>query len=437
MVQRNLSIAGLTLGVLTLIGTPILANAHELVAGDRGHLDLDIEALGGAFHSQESYAQSPNQSPGDSSWLEGFIKYGLSGDADLAGAHVYGAFNLLTSGVGGDGDAAGFSDGSEHLTKIEDAYLGWRSGDLFPALGQDGVDLSFGRQQVTVGNGFLIAGDSLNFGRGVSPGLNRGGGYYIAARKAFDRTAVLRLGGDEGWRSDLMWLKSDNRAQQDAEMAVATLEHVGDLGTFGATYIDVLDTAENWDNPTDPRDGTKTAAARYEGDMGIPDLYLSAEYAWQDRDKGDENAWYAEAGWTFSDVMWSPSVHYRFSRFSDRFDPLFYGNTRPFGTWFQGEVAGNYAGPFDSNTKANMVSVEASPIDDITLGLLLFDFDTVDDRLRNTDGREADLYGIWSINQHLAILPLVGLYKPGSSNETQLGDHHTNVYSQLMVSITF
>ncbi|MCQ5134626.1 hypothetical protein NE541_16555, partial [Coprococcus eutactus] len=58
--------------------------------------------------------------------------------------------------------------------------------------------------------------------------FDRGGAYYLAARKAFDRTAVLRLGGKQGWRGDLMWLKSDNHYQADTSLAVANLEHVTD-----------------------------------------------------------------------------------------------------------------------------------------------------------------------------------------------------------------
>lgn len=439
MLKNYSKIASRALVLCTLTALPMVACAHELAKSESGKLNLDVEALTGYFHSQENYAQSPNQTEGSSSWQEGFIKYGLSGHLNLDAGQLYGAFNLLTSIVDGDGDAAGFTDGSERLTEVEDAYVGWRSGSLFPALGHDGVDLSFGRQPITIGNGFLMAGDALNFGHGMPSGLNRGGGYYIAARRAFDRTAVLRLGGNDGWRSDLMWIKSDNHAQQDAEMAAGTIEHVDDLGTFGANYIEVMDTADKWDNASDPRDGTKTTTLRYEGNAGVSDLYLAGEYVWQERDQGDENAWYVETGWTFSDMAWSPTVHYRFSRFSKQFDSLFYGNTRDYGTWFQGEVAGNYAGPFNTNTQAQMVSLEALPAENFTLGMQLFDFDTVNNGpgYSNTDGREVDLYGIWGINEHLAILPLVGLYKPGSSNDTQLGGQSSNLYSQIMVSITF
>jgi hypothetical protein len=52
---------------------------------------------------------------------------------------------------------------------------------------------------------------------------------------------VLRLGGKQGWRGDLMWLKSDNHFQADSAMAVANLEHVADAGTVGLSWIHGLD----------------------------------------------------------------------------------------------------------------------------------------------------------------------------------------------------
>ena len=63
--------------------------------------------------------------------------------------------------------------------------------------------MSFGRQRVTVGDSFLIYGDGTNFGNGLADGeYNRGGSTYLGARKNFDKTAVLRLDGQEGWRSE-------------------------------------------------------------------------------------------------------------------------------------------------------------------------------------------------------------------------------------------
>lgn len=427
-----------------LIGATAQVGAYELYADDDTHLNADLEAVFGLFHSQENYAITGSKSEGSSSWREGYAKYGISFDQGLAGAGTgYGKFNWLSSGTWGDGDAAGFTDGSERTTKIEDAYLGWRSGQLFEALGEDGVDFSFGRQNVMIGDGFLINGDALNLGKGLADGeFNRGGAYWLAARKAFDQTAVLRLGGKDGLRGDLMWLKSDNRAQAKTEMLVGNLEHVSEAGTLGLSAIDISDVDEEFASPFQAeRDGMKTYSVRGQGNAGVENLFLSGEYAWQDKkDVDDEDAWYLEAGWTFSDVAWSPSLSYRYSRYSEGFDPLFTGFSRGYGTWFQGEVASNYAGPFNTNTQIHHVALKVSPLENLSVGALWFDFNTLDRDLGNFDGRELDLYAEWAVSDNLIVMPVVGLYQPDRSAEeggTQLGSDDSNLYSQLVFVTLF
>ncbi|WP_271407794.1 hypothetical protein [Pseudomonas sp. Q1-7] len=427
-----------------LAGAASQTGAYELYADDDTHLNTDLEAVFGVFHSQENYAISGSKREGSSSWREGYAKYGIRFDQGLAGAGTgYGAFNMLSSGTWGDGDAAGFTDGTERTTKIEDAYLGWRSGQLFEALGQDGVEVSFGRQNLMIGDGFLINGDALNLGKGLADGeFNRGGAYWLAARKAFDQTAVLRLGGKDGLRGDLMWLKSDNRAQAKPEMLVGTLEHVSDAGTLGLTAIDVRDIDEAYASPFQAeRDGMKTWSLRGQGNAGVDNLFLSGEYARQDKKNvDDEDAWYLEAGWTFSEVAWSPYVSYRYSRYSEGFDPLFTGFSRGYGTWFQGEVAANYAGPFNSNTQIHHVAFKVTPLENLSLGALWFDFSTLDRDQGNFDGREVDLYAEWAVSENFIVMPLVGLYQPDRSAEeggSQIGSDDRNLYSQLLFVTLF
>lgn len=445
-IKHGLRRAPLALALASALGTGLAAvpaQAYELYNQGDTVLNADLEAVFGLMHSEESYELGfGNRSPGSSSWREGYIKYGLSGSQGLGGAgSLYAGLNLVSSGTWGDGDAAGFTLGSERETDLEDAYLGWRSGDLFPALGENGVDISGGRQKVMVGDGFLINGDSLNFGDvDVGADFNRGGAYYIAARKAFDQTAVLRLGGDKGWRGDLMWLKSDNRAQAETELGIATLEHVAEQGTLGLTYIRGLDVNEHFASPVQAeRDDLDTVSLRGTGGLGVENLNLAFEYASQDKPSEREDAWYVEGSWTFADVAWAPTATYRYSRFSEAFDPLFYGFSRGYGTWFQGEVAANYAGPFNSNTQVHHVGFKATPLENLTLGALYFDFDTLDTDLGDMSGSEFDLYAEWMVNDHLMISPLLGLYQPERSaaeGGTQLGSDDKNLYSQLMF-VTF
>ena len=416
------------------------ALAYELYADEDTHLNADMLAVFGMFNSRKNY----DGTPGGSTWREGFIKYGVSGDQGLgANGTLYGAFNWVSSATWGDGDAAGNTDGSERTTKIEDAYLGWRSADLFPALGKDGVDFSAGRQVVKIGSGFLINDDGPNLGKGPADGaLNRGGAYYLAARHAFDRTAVLKLGGQEGLHGSVLWLKSDNRAQAETELAAGTLDYTGSAGTLGLTWVHGLDVTDQWASDFQKeRENMDVYSLRGEGSAGIENASFAFEYAWQDKDAGPEKAWYGEAGYTFADVAWAPKLTYRYTRYSQGWDSLFTGLSTGYGTWFQGEVAANYSGPFNSNTGVHHVGLKATPLENLTVGALYFDFHTLRTRdTLNLDARELDFYAEWAVNEHLIISPVIGLYQP-KKDETnggnQVGGNGTNVYSQLTVAVPF
>lgn len=425
-----------------LDGSPVAA--YELYNQGDSILNGDIEAVFGAYHSSESYDLVGSRDEGSSSWRDAYVKYGLSGSQGLAGnGTLYGALNLLSSGTWGDGDASGLTQGSERRTAVEDAYLGWRSADLFPWLGKDGVDISGGRQAINIGDGFLIQGDGVSFGDvDLGADFDRGGAYYLAARKAFDQTAVLRLGGDQGWRGDLIWLKSDNPAQAETELAIGNLEHVAEFGTLGLTWIHGLDVNQRYAQilGLEHRDGMDTLSLRGSSSLGVENLELLGEYVKQDKDGGDESAWYLEGSWTFADTAWTPTVTYRYSRFSEAFDPLFYGLSRGYGTWYQGEVASNYAGPFNRNTQVHHVGLKTAPRENLTLGALYFDFNSLDESRGNLGGRELDLYLEWMVNDHLLVSPVVGFYQPDRGSDEgglQLGGNSTNTYAQLIVGTFF
>lgn len=428
---------GLTVAVLGAVPS---AQAYEFYNQGETKLNADFLAVYGWFNSRKSY----DGSSGGASWREGYVKYGVSADQGLGGNGVaYGALNWVSSGTWGDGDAAGLSDGSERTTKIEEAYLGWRSGSLLTVLGEDGLDVSFGRQVVTIGDGFIINDDGLNFGKGVADGeLNRGGGYYLAARHAFDQTAVVRIGGKEGLHGDLMWLKSDNRAQANTELAAATLAYDTEPGGLALTYIRGLGVDERYASEfQQQREGIDIYSLRGAGNAGVENANFAFEYAWQDKSAGDETAWYIEAGYTFAAAVWSPNITYRYSRYSEGWDSMFNGFNRGYGTWFQGEVASNYAGPFNNNTAVQHVGLNVTPLESLTLGALYFDFDTLHkDGNPNLDGRELDIYAEWAVSEHLIISPLLGFYQPSKSLDNgglQGGGNGTNVYSQLTVAVPF
>ncbi|MBR9905186.1 MAG: hypothetical protein GYB15_15930 [Gammaproteobacteria bacterium] len=404
-------------------------------------MNADLLAVHGWMNSRKNYDGRED----GSNWREGFIKYGFSGYQGLAGSGtLYGGLNWVSSATWGDGDAGGNSDGTERRTSLEDAYLGWRSADIFPALGQDGLDFSFGRQVVQLGKGFIINDDGLNLGRGPADGaLNRGGAYYLAARHAFDRTAVVRIGGEQGLHGTAAWLKSDNLAQAETELAATTIDYASDAGNVGLTWVHGLDVNREWASDfLQQRDGMDVYSVRGGSDAGIENANVEFEYAWQDKDSGTENAWYIEAGYTFMEAPCTPSLTYRYTRYSRDWDSLFTGlNSPALGTWFQGEVAANYAGPYARNNDVHHLALRASPMENLTLGALFFDFSTLGGRnTLNLDGRELDLYAEWAVNDNIVITPLLGFYKPERSENdggTQVDGNGTNVYAQLVLAAFF
>ncbi|SNY97797.1 hypothetical protein [Halomonas sp. hl-4] len=429
------------LALTIAIGQVGQAQAYELSSSAEGAINADLLAVHGWMDSRKNY----DGREGGSNWREGFIKYGVSGYQGVGESGTfYGGLNWVSSATWGDGDAGGNSDGSERSTTLEDAYLGWRSADLFPALGKDGLDFSLGRQVVQLGKGFIINDDGLNLGRGPADGaLNRGGAYYLAARHAFDRTAVVRIGGQEGLHGTAAWLKSDNRAQAETELAATTIDYASDAGNVGLTWVHGLDVNREWaDGFLQQRDGMNVYSVRGESDAGIENANFALEHAWQSKDSGTENAWYVEAGYTFKEAPWDPSLTYRYTRYSEEWDSLFSGlNSADLGTWLQGEVAANYAGPYARNNDVHHLALTASPMEQLTLGALFFDFSTLksSDTL-NRDGRELDLYAQWAVNDNIVITPLLGFYKPERSENdggTQVDGNGTNMYAQLVLAAFF
>ena len=86
-----------------------------------------------------------------------------------------------------------------------------------------------------------------------------------------------------------------------------------------------------------------------------------------------------------------------------------------------------------------MASLGLTPHRDVAMGLLAFDFSSLDKRQGDLAARELDLYLDWTVGQ-FTISPLIGLYKPRKSAEqggSQQGSDDLNLYSQMVVSFAF
>lgn len=415
------------------------SQANNFHAHNGTTLGFKADAMAGAFSTREDYLGE-----GGKDWREAYFHGLLVGSTRTGSGELYGGLGALAKGTWGDGDAAGYTTGRERDVSLEDAYLGWRnrSGTL---------DFSFGRQQFQLGDGFLIAGDRINLGRGLrqfGADVDRGGAYYLAASKSFHNSAILRFDPAGPLRGDAFWLKSNNPYQQNTELAGANLEYVSDAyGTLGISWMKVLDVkAGRGLGVFDQRDGMRISSVRGQGSLGVENLFLAFEYVDQRGGstavKNDADAWHVEGGWTFAELPWSPTLNYRHARFSadkpgstknEAFDPLFFGLSRGLGTWFQGEVAANYAGPANSGNKVNRLELMLSPREDLSLFVQYWKFDRLG-QAPDLAGRELDIFAFWQIDEHFTFVPLLGIHKPrGADLIAAQGNDKRNLYLQAVL----
>lgn len=176
--MRRMSRFSVLLGVVAALVMMGVVPAHAFDLYKSGGLTLngDFSAALGVINSERSYNSiGVLSTPGKRTWFEGLGTYGVSGSYAL-GDHngtIFGAFDLFSGADRGGYNAAGITTGHEYQTQIQNAYLGWKSGDTIPWLGHDGFQISAGRQTLVLGTGFLIGGDKISLGKGLNsvPGL--------------------------------------------------------------------------------------------------------------------------------------------------------------------------------------------------------------------------------------------------------------------------
>ncbi|ENX55341.1 MULTISPECIES: hypothetical protein [Acinetobacter] len=402
-----------------------------------GELEIKpiFEATFGAFSSAKSY-NGENIDDQRINWQEGHLKYGAKGQQTFQNHQFYASLSGISSATWGDGDAGQNSNGQEHKTDVNEWVIGFKDGSHKDELTT--YNFSIGRQNIMIGDGFFVAGDALNLGKAPADGaLDRGGAYYLAARRSFDFTSLLQYKPQQDTTLKLAYLKSNNKAQFSSELFVTDLMYqLKDKGV-GFTYLDVLDLEDA--EQVSGREDLKNYALRLNYQV-LPELQLKSEWVVQDKQDSTENAGYLGLNYNFLSTKYTPSLGYRFSHFSDQYDPMFYGNTVGFGTWFQGEVAGNYAGPFNKNADIHQVSYSINLKENFMLGALAYKFQTVNKLLANVDGHELDVFSVWSVNNKLTVIPLIGLYKPKHdihSGGTQNYDDKTNLYAQLILQYIY
>ena len=141
------------------------------------------------FFQTQAWAGNDRELVGDAinEWGEISVIPGLEGQLSLGdwgtlGARLSGVY--ATTQVGLDGAGSNLEKRTPDRFNLEDAYLRWRSGGLFPSLGKDAIELSVGAQSYQLDTGFL-------FWQGASNGGRRGAYSSSGASSAFSADPLM------------------------------------------------------------------------------------------------------------------------------------------------------------------------------------------------------------------------------------------------------
>ncbi len=342
-------------------------------------LKLKFRMAGLVFANRDAWYGDPTafvganplaDAPSGQGWgtsLEGYSELGIQGIGPIApSVYAYGSLSYILSGTVGQ---ELFTDETRGFGGVEDAFAGIVTGKTWEDGSRLVVNLTAGRQPFQIADGMLIR-------------LGAGNGFDRAALQLNPRNAADNLFMAEARyntnRLQIFQLDPDEYEEIDTRTVIRGLNFDTGLGTatqFGLTYLSVPQSTYGYYTPTSV--GTRAGLNVLDGRFywlpavnGASGPYAKTEFAyqWNNDNSFPMRAWggYGEAGYTFADLPWSPTVSYRLSSFSgddpdtatyERWDPLLSGGTPE--EWVQG--INHYKMFQDTNLTASRFQVQLRP----------------------------------------------------------------------------
>ena len=406
---------------------------------------FNLDASWGSFGFANSlYRDSkPDQPSGDLSdnWFEGSVKPALTGTWTGAnGSQAYGMVSAVGERTYGAAPSVAGEDASSF--QAEDLHLGWRSGNAFEGLGENALELTFGRARYELGHGLLLWD-------GAAEGGHRGG-YWTNARKAFELAAIVRF-KPHHHTLEAFYLDKDDLPEADTGSRVwgANYEYaIGEDTTLGATYMKWYAHPEE----APQRDGLDVFNLRaYTAPFaGLTGLSFELEYAREaNGDVLDSFAWNAQAAYQWGGG-WKPKLSYRYAFFEgddpetpadETFDPLSPG-FHDWGTWWQGEIAGEYF-VSNSNLVSHQVRLHVDPTEAVGAGLIGYSFrldepSAAGPEVTSRDvAFELDGYLDWKINDNFSASVVAAFADPGAAIQQLSGRTKSFTYGMVYLAYSY
>jgi hypothetical protein len=399
------------------------------------NLDAGVGAFGFGNSLYTDVRPDPSGNLGDD-WVESYAKAALSADRAFGGGTLYGKASVVGERTFAAPPSIVGEDASSF--QVEDAYLGWRSGKAF-SMGEDVVDVTVGRAPYKIGQGFLLWD-------GGGEGGSRGG-FWSNARKAWEFAGVARF-KPKNHTLEAFYLDRSEVPESRTGTTLWGLNYdlaLGEANTIGATYLMTYsDSLPNRDNMS-----VYNLRAYVSPFKRLPGLSLGAEYAREDNgSKLGSTAWMAQAAYELGSVTWKPKLSYRYAYFqgddpstekSEAFDPLFLG-FYDWGTWWQGEIAGEYF-LSNSNNISHQARVHFAPTESLGTGLIwfLFKLDQPASFGPNVTSKnvasELDAYADWKVNSNFTMSFVLAYGNPQEA--LAQGYQRTSNFSYGMVYLTY
>ena len=398
------------------------ANPLQFYTADNGSFaKITLEADLAVFTQSNSWFGDPTID--STSWWESLVRPGFEFNYVLPGSQsIYGVIDAVQANTFGGNDAALSNVGyDESSLRIDHAYVGWKSGNLFSSLGEDFLDISFGRQEYVLGNGFLFANQGgSGFGRAA---------FWIGGRNSADYAGIIKMKSGN-WSGDLTYFEADQ--DDNTKVGGGNVEYNAEgLGFAGVGLYTVESDTVSRDSMMiyDIRGGVNPFALMGSVDALKP-LHIEMEYVYEDKDNNlpSGNAWYVSVGYEFEDTPWKPGLTYRYASFDSDYDSMFYGST-DWETWYQGEILGEYI-LLNKDLDTHMVKLTVQPLDAVTLTLAYINYD------RHNSGKDyAQEYNAivdWAATEHFSMSVVGGLATPDEAAEDEFRGADDN-WSYLMI----